>query len=160
MRFSDRVGITQAPPAALQIEQIDGPLRNCLWEACCEFYLKPHYVIYRNDSEFKALVSSICIDFFKRPSDTVLAHSHERTLQRLRELFFGLEWWDVYNFIEFLFGIRQRVFAGEPSKADDRFVSRVSFFLEREKSGYRIINKVLVPITDPIELGEIGRAHV
>jgi hypothetical protein len=38
------------------------------------------------------------------------------------------------------------------------FGERVTFFLEREKSGYRIIDRRLVPITDPVELSAVEGA--
>jgi hypothetical protein len=41
---------------------------------------------------------------------------------------------------------------------NNQFRSRITFFLEREKSGYRILDQRLVPIVDANEVASISRA--
>src|SRR5258705_3762984 len=120
MSFSDRLGITE-PKSALQIEEIDSALRNGLWQACIEHLLRANNSYYASDAVFKRLMSRIYVDFFKVASDTV-PYAHEKGIQAVRNWFFKAEWWNVYNFIEFLLPI-----------GGDRFSARVSTFLEREK---------------------------
>ena len=145
MSFSDRIGITE-PKSALQIEEIDNALRNGLWQASIEHLIREHVRYYPEDLIFKRLMSRIYVDFFKKPSDTV-PYGHEKGIRAIRDWFFKTEWWNVYNFIEFLLPL-----------GADKFSARVSTFLEREKSGYRIIDGHLVPITDPIETSAIADA--
>lgn len=146
MIFSDRVGITE-PKTILQVEDMDDDLRNGLWQACIEFYLRRFKMYDGDDTQFKAYIRTIYVDFFKRPSDTI-PYRHSEGINAVRKFFFEAEWWQVYNFVEFLI-----------EKFDSqKFIDRVSFFLEREKSGYRIVNKRLVPITDPTEVASVTEA--
>jgi AbiJ N-terminal domain 4 len=139
MSFSDRLGITN-PKTILQAESIDADLRNGLWQACIENYV--HY--YERQSEYSSVMKRIFVDFLKIPSDR-LSYDQFACIDYLRKWFYGADWWQVYNFTEFLFGL--------PESA--AFIKRVSFFLEREKSAYRVVNKQLVPISDPIEVRSV-----
>jgi hypothetical protein len=145
MSFSDRLGITKPRPA-LQIEEMDNALRNGLWQACIEHLIKAHYESYGYDSIFIELMSMIYVDFFKQSSDT-MPYGHEMGIQSIRDWFFKAKWWEVYNFLEFLLPIGGQIFS-----------ERVSTFLEREKSGYRIIDGHFVPITDRIEINSVADA--
>jgi len=142
MPFSDRIGVT-APKAILQTESIDDDLRNGLWQACIESYF--HYYDY--DRQYMDVMGRVFVDFFKLPTDRVPEHQYDG-LQYVRNWFYKAQWWEVYNFVEFLFGLPQ----------SGIFIGRVSFFLEREKAGYRIINSQLVPITDPVEIAAVATA--
>jgi hypothetical protein len=66
----------------------------------------------------------------------------------VRDWFFAAKWWEVYNFIEFLFTI----------DASHQFIDRLTSFLEREKSGFRILDSQFVPIADPIELAAVSES--
>lgn len=147
MSFSDRIGITE-PKSILQVDSIDSALRNGLWQACLEHYLRRFNDHYPSDSVFKAHMRNIYVNFFKRPSDEI-PYGHEKGIGQVRQWFYAAEWWRVYNFIEFLF-----------DGGNARLIERISFFLEREKSGYRVVNKQLVPITDPIEISAVSEASL
>ena len=140
--FSDRIGVTK-PKDVLQVETVDADLRNGLWQACIEHHFKKFNRYYANDSSFQSNMTNVYVNFFKKSSDNI-PYGHEAGIQKLRDWFFKAEWWSVYNFIEFLMQGRHTP-----------FVDRVSFFLEREKSGYRVIGAKLVPITDPVEIAEV-----
>lgn len=142
MSFSDRLGITN-PKSILQTESIDGDLRNGLWQACIESYF--HYYDY--DTPYMDIMGRVFVDFFKLPTDKIPNHQHDG-ITYIRSWFFKAQWWEVYNFVEFLFGLPQ----------SGRFIGRASFFLEREKAGYRILNSRLVPITDPVEIAAVATA--
>ncbi|MFZ0236799.1 MAG: hypothetical protein WAL37_05440 [Xanthobacteraceae bacterium] len=145
MSFSDRLGITK-PKSILQTDSIDADLRNGLWQACIEHYLKEFGWDYGNDTRFKGIMESIYVDFFKYPSDAI-PYGHEAGIATVRKWFFQADWWQIYNFIEFLL-----------SRGSGSFADRVSFFLTREKSGYRIIDGKLVPITDSTEVASVSDA--
>jgi hypothetical protein len=142
MSFSDRLGIT-SPKSILQTGSMDSDLRNGLWQACIENYI--HY--YQNDSEYRRIMSNIYINFFKIPSDR-LSFDQSDGITHIRHWFYKAEWWEVYNFVEFLFTL----------PAAGTFAKRVSFFLEREKSGYRILSGQIAPITDPVEISAVTDA--
>jgi hypothetical protein len=145
MSFSDRIGKTK-PKTLLQVASIDADLRNGLWQACIEYYIRPFNDQFYCDEEFKDLFADIYVNFFKKSSDNI-ERGHKANIDRMRDLVFGSEWWQVYNFIEFLIG-----------RGDTGFVERVSFFLEREKAGYRIVNGQIVAITDPVEIAAVSDA--
>jgi len=147
LAFSDRIGITQ-PRTILQVEAMNEELRNGLWQACNEYHFRDendHRFQY--DVQFQNLLATVYVDFFKKTSD-VIPYGYEAGIKSIRKWFFGAEWWNVYNFVEFLIS----AFDTPP------FAERVSFFLEREKSGYRILQNQFVAITDKIELSSISDA--
>jgi hypothetical protein len=158
MAFSDRIGITK-PKALLQIGGLDDDLRNCLWQACIESYLRPpnQYHDYNEDFEFQGIVSSIYVDLFKRSSDN-MPHGYSENISALKQWFFVAEWWEVYNFMELLIGIGNRIAGFAWAHRDEIFQGRVDYFLEREKSGYRLIDSQFVQITDPVEVQAIEQA--
>lgn len=129
------------------MEEMDVDLRNGLWQACIEFYFKSFKGYYPDDTSFKRYMKETYVDFFKRPADEV-PYGHEKGIKAVRSFFFSAKWWQVYNFIEFLL----------QAFKSDQFAQRVSFFLEREKSGYRIVNGQLVSITDAVELAAVSEA--
>lgn len=146
MRFSDRIGAT-AIRDVLQVGSINADLRNCLWEAVRENYLKDYTGQYSKDIAFRNLVKSIYVDFFKRTSDSMPA-GHAENINSLKHWFFEAEWWSVYNFIEFLL-----------AEVPDRvFLARIDYFLAREKAGYRIVSNQIVAITDPVEIDAVREA--
>jgi hypothetical protein len=145
MSFSDRLGITE-PKSALQIEEMDSALRNGLWQACLEHPIRVNNPFYPSDTVFQRTMSKIYVDFFKLSSDNV-PYGHEKGTRAIRDWFFEAKWWSVYNFVEFLLPI------GGPN-----FSARVSTFLEREKSGYRILDGNFASITDPVEIDAINEA--
>jgi hypothetical protein len=143
--FSDRIGKT-VPKTILQLDAIDKDLRNGLWQACIERHIKRHNPDYSYDHVFRNLMIDIYVNFFKRASDTI-PFGHDRGISVIRDWFFSAEWWNVYSFIEFLFRHK-----------DDSFLRRVTFFLEREKSGYRVVNGRLAAISDAIEIEAVSDA--
>jgi AbiJ N-terminal domain 4 len=146
MTFSDRIGITK-PRTVLQTDSIDTDLRNGLWQTCIEFHLRKSKELYSQDHNFKSLMRYIYVDFFKRTSD-LIPPNHDHNIRDTKKWFFSANWYDVYNFVEFLLA----------HSGNDMFGNRVTFFLEREKSGYRILDGHFVPITDPAELASVSDA--
>jgi AbiJ N-terminal domain 4 len=126
---------------------MDDELRNGLWQACNEFYFRVHDRTYDYDVEFQNIIGRTYVDFFKKPSDTI-PYGHAPGIRAIRDWFFNAKWWEVYNFLEFVIS----TFDSPP------FAERVSFFLEREKSGYRILQDQFVAITDKVELSTVSDA--
>jgi len=146
LSFSDRLGIT-TPKSILQIDSIDEELRNGLWQACLENLFVRDGFGFEYDQQFRMVMRSIYIDFFKETSDAI-PYGYESSAGSVRKWFFETEWYEVYNFLEFSLSIIRT----------DSFLERVAFFLEREKSGFRLINRQFLPITDPIEIEAVSIA--
>jgi hypothetical protein len=133
---------------------MDDELRNGLWQACSESYFRGgSRHDYPYDHPFRAIMAGVYVNFFKKTSD-VIPYGYEGEIQAVRSWFFSAQWWEVYNFVEFLISE-----FGEPSFVESGlFGERVSFFLEREKSGYRILQDQFVAITDKVELSTVSEA--
>jgi len=84
-------------------------------------------------------------DYFKKPIDTRPEFETEILLE-IRAYFFKCEWYEVYDFTEFLLSCYGNL-------EDD-----LNNVLERELSGYRIIDGTVAPITSKEELQEIETA--
>lgn len=163
MSFSDRIGLTH-PKATLQIDAIDGDLRNCLWEACREFYLRDFGHTLTQGTTFGRILKDLYVNHWKVSSDEIELIA-EYELRKLKKHFYECNWFDIYNLIEFLSMAAVRNFrAGinvsipKPKEYDTAFRKRINFFLEREKSAYRFLGDVLVPITSSLEISEIEEA--
>jgi hypothetical protein len=79
------------------------------------------------------------------------------TRERLAEWFFTASWNETYDLIEILLdaldGIR-----GRERFQEGHAEAWLNIYLEREMSGYRSVNRQLVPITSSIEIFEIEQA--
>ena len=88
MSFSERHGI--AAPKQLQVDSMDKPLQNGLWNAIDCFFI--------SDTRMVLLRDVIWTDFFKEVEEI----SYARHLE-IRNRFLLLRWYDVYEFIEFIY---------------------------------------------------------
>jgi hypothetical protein len=161
MSFSDRQGIT-TPKHVLQADSIDDDLRNGLWEACCEFYLRDfdHKGTTKNTT-VGLFLKDMYVNYYKQTSDNIGFMVQEEVLAQ-KYNFYQFDWYDVYNYIEYISGCATRSIQPgthqripNPEKHDDAFRNRVNFFLEREKSGYRFVGPIIVPITSSMEIDTI-----
>jgi len=157
--FSQRKGIRPLQKS-LQRESIDDELRNRLWSAV-------KLSIWDNWSpraalglqqpsaqQVEHLVSLIWLHHFKAPIDTIPSFDvayPKSAYQVLRDYFFECNWWEVYDFIEFLVKVSE----DEWSK---HLTELVNAFLETENAAYRIVDKEIVEITDETEIISIESA--
>ncbi len=155
MLFSQRIGKKQAEKL-VQRECIDDDLRNSLWSALTLFYWDK----FENSgydswgkvkgSNLEGLVLRLWLHFFKKPIDTV--HKFfSQTLEHLRAYFYRAEWFEVYDFIEF-------VAINGPENWEQKFIKIVNGYLERENSAYRFVNGQLAEITSEMEVQAVEQA--
>jgi hypothetical protein len=50
---------------------MDEELRNGLWQACNEFYIRVHYNEFEYDDQFRVIVEKIYVYFLKKTSDSI-----------------------------------------------------------------------------------------
>jgi hypothetical protein len=148
MRFSERQGIIKAKDA-LQLDSMDDGLRSGLWNAITLFYFD-RTGAYIHESGYKTLFNNLWHNFFKLPLDTMDNWADTTKLQ-IRKWFFKWNWYEVYDFIEYITKI-------ESPTNSDRFVEFCNKVLERDRSGYRFINGIIAPITSEVEVKEIDKA--
>lgn len=157
MKFSDRIGITK-PKTFLQINGMDDDLKICLWNAFqkhISFLEEELYEEIIGDFFKKAIVKSSwdSLDPFLDPS------VNDRKMQEIKDLFSKLEWFDIYNFIEFIPNTEYSKSSTSYIKKQD-FLSQCNKCFERELSGYRFIKSRLVPITNEQEIKSVEEAFL
>lgn len=149
MRFSQRLGL-QPVKTQLQIDSIDDDLRIGLWNVVDTHYLKKFEPSPRAHLG-KIFFQLLYLSFLKLPLDSIDRFYSERC-KRLRAWYFGWEWFQVYDFIEFLGQIEMTGFNAA------QFRKVCNEVLEKELSGYRFVSAQITPITNDIELNEIEQA--
>src|SRR5574337_886187 len=154
-KFSERIGIKPAK-SIIQKDDIDSNLNNALWNGLVIYYWEQfnsssyHYT----REHIQALWVRIWVNYFKNRVDEK-PDDKDRFIQYIKKYFFSCSWYEIYEFIEFI------IDNYEPQHYDDtnkKFSDYCNGILERELSGYRIINNEFVPITSDEEIQSIEDA--
>lgn len=149
--FSQRKGIKPVK-SVIQVDDMDDDLRNSLWNALTISYwdnIERDYISYFPDME--NLIKKLWVDHFKQPLDT-LEDTWSITYEKIRNKFYNYEWYEVYDFIEF-------IAYSYPYKNDNQdFMDLCNSFLKRELSAYRFIGGKITQITSEEEILEIEEA--
>lgn len=158
MKFSQRLGINPQIKI-IQSESIDEDLKNGLWNALTLFYWNSYEapgrsISGRNDyissSNMQNLITLLWLHFFKKPIDTIDVY-WEYSLKNLRKYFFSANWWQTFEFIEFV--------ANHGEKATkQKFITACNYCLNQENSAYRFVEGILVEITSREEIESIESA--
>lgn len=153
MKFSQRIGEVQVSKQ-MQIESMDDDLRNSLWNGINLFVLEKlnKYDGYPY-TPFTLFARSLWHHFFKLPVDNIPSH-FDSTIIQIRDYFFIKEWYNVYDFIEFVANLNPNSIPIDV-KAFKLFCNGI---FEKEFSGYRFIDDKIVPITNKTEIAEIESA--
>jgi hypothetical protein len=147
LRFSDRIGVTETP-ALLLLDTISPELHASLWN-CIYARLSS----YREGIGWERLAVATARGFKKMPVDDLPIRSYQKK-DWLRKYYDSLQWYEVYNFIEFAVW---HTSSSTPS-LDSSLLQAFNAVLERERSGYRFIEDVLTPIAEASELAEVQGA--
>ena len=149
MRFSQRIGIT-AESKEIQINWVDEELKNRLWNIIEMLVLDP---IEKENKTYNTDTKSIFFDlvwhhFYKKPIYT----QPNSPFTEIRNNYFKSDWHEVYDFIEFLLSSGIDIINYEHLK------KTLNSILESEFSGFRIIDDLITPITNELEINEIKEA--
>ena len=160
MSFSERYGYKPVREI-IQIESIDEPLRNGIWSLLKVFcwdhasyssdVYDGYYISETSNKELYQLCLKLWFNYFKHPLDS-LDHNWTKVLKQLREYFYSCEWYEAYDFLEFIANNYTRYKFQEP------FLNACNTLLEKEMSGYRFLNGVITRITEKEEIEEIEEA--
>ena len=159
MRFTERYGYRKAKET-IQIDSMDGALRNGLWSLLkihCWDYVQftDSYNIYYINSRLNPEVYSLCqrlwLNHFKCPLDQ-LSNEWSVVHRQLRQYFFECDWYDVYEFVEFIANNYGR------RGFKENFTQTCNSLLERELSAYRVVAGILTRNTEKHEVAEIDQA--
>jgi hypothetical protein len=154
--FSQRKGLKPIK-TLVQLDAMDGELRNALWNTLCSCYWKKVRLDYykrlleRTDAPMYRLCQQIWADFFKALTDTVPVH-WEDIYREIRAYFLKCTWNEVYDFIEFV----SNVYGDEDVNA--HFQKICNGILERELSAYRFVGGKISRITSEEEIAAVEEA--
>lgn len=157
MSFSERYGYKPVREI-IQIESMDEPLRNGLW-SLLKIYCWDHavyssdiyggyYISESSNKELFSLCTKLWFNYFKKPLDN-LDHDWKKVLGQLRSYFFECNWYEAYDFIEFLANNYKKY------QFRDGFLTACNRALEKEMSAYRFVEGVITRITEKQEIDEI-----
>jgi AbiJ N-terminal domain 4 len=149
MKFSERQGINKAKDI-IQIDWIDNDLANGIWNLINIYYFDKVKGKFISNTVHDDFFQNLWFKFFKLPLDTMRNWGDE-TVGVIREWFFNWEWYEIYDFVEFI--------ASNGFEWDNKeFTISCNILFEQELSGYRFIDNILCPITNSNEINEIDKA--
>lgn len=154
--FSQRKGIKPIVEVT-QIGAMNEELRNSLWNVLDHVFWSSDGFLYAQRG-YEAYIESFSSDLwslhFKKPVDSRPGLGYtdrgRRILAQIRAHFFECEWYEVYDFMEFI--------VGSYIESYPEIVNKINEVLNRELAGYIFIDEVLVDITDPQESQMIAEA--
>jgi hypothetical protein len=160
MKFSERYGYKKIREI-IQIESIDEPLRNALW-SLLKIYVwdnvqissgiyPGHYLSSIGNEKIRILCERLWFSYFKKPLDR-LDNDWDEVYKQIRQYFFECNWYDIYDFIEFV------AKNYEQYGFKDKFMRNCNSVLEKEMSAYRFVGDMISRITEHQEIEEVELA--
>ncbi len=151
MKFSQRIG-KKSYEKQIQKNEIDDELKNGLWNIIkMRFLDKLETGGMYADPEYQEFGKILWHNYFKLPIDQ-MPHDVWKIESEIRKYFFGSEWYEVYDIIEFVLQIqRDEYFKRE-------FTQSLNGVLEREFSAFRIIDDKIAPVSNQLEFDELNSA--
>lgn len=152
-RFSERIGIVK--PRSLQHDDIDDALRNSLWNFIAQIGFEtkspsPSTSVWDNT------IRILAVHFFKVPIDQVPTYGNDQARDWLFKRFQKLQWWEAYDLVEFLVH-ELGTATWHPVRMRD-LAEALNLILERELSGFRVVDGQLTRITSDAEIASIEDA--
>lgn len=160
MKFSERYGYKQVREI-VQIDSMDEPLRNALW-SLLKIHVWDHaeystgmyggyYLSDESNRDLRSLCERLWFNYFKKPLDQIDS-KWIKVLDQLRDYFFKSEWYEVYDFVEFVANNYKRY------SFRDAFIKGCNAVFEKEISAYRFVDGLISRITEQEQLDEIEQA--
>ena len=155
--FSERLGYS--PKKELQVESMDGGMRNRLWSVVRYHLLGIYH--YEVPIGHRFIEDELWDRFFKRSQDDFPDLIDEK-LNVLKADFLRCPWHQAFDFLEFIAQnypeCEHDFYSQYRSATLNRFIEVVNVILEEEHSGYRFVGTALSPITSREEVMEVGTA--
>ena len=154
MRFSQKIGKTTIREN-IQVESIDTRLENRLWNTILnEFFDKiSDSSTYGKESDKAQICLIIWKEFYGERADEISSYNGggiyvSGVINFIKKWFFNAEWYEKYDFLEYLSLIDKRAL-------HINFTKECNSALKREMAGYRLIDECVVQITSEEEIVEI-----
>jgi len=157
MKFSQRIG-KKSVRQSLQIESIDTPLENRLWNNFITDFMGQisNYNVHGGETQQMKISRIIWLEFFEQRIDEIPKEGYDRIhvfhiIHYIKNWFFKAEWYEKYDFIEFVSYLDLNVIPTE-------FTIKCNQTLKRESAGYRIVEEQIVKLTSEEEIESIEDA--
>jgi hypothetical protein len=158
MKFSERMGYVRVRDK-LQLEEMSPDLRNLVWNCIHTLFVWENAYIYPNKQAEEQL-RLIRMQFLKQAISSDFYHPDE--YKNFKKWFLEkATWYEIYDFIEFVINNHKALLKFTKSNyvnPRDVFIFGINSILQREMSGYRIINNCISQITDTNEIAAIEEA--
>lgn len=142
--FSYRKGLKKVR-TEIQVDSVDEALRSLLWNMLCKYYFE------HPTSEIYPFLKRLWHSYFKKPTDLIIGRWKE-DYSKVRQYFFNCQWFEVYDFLEF-------IAINYPKKdINSEFKEVCNTVLEKELSAYRFVGSQITEITSEAEIYEIEEA--
>ncbi len=152
MRFSERYGYRPIR-SQLQVESIDEPLRNGLWNVLYNAILHDWVGPYLPEHHAR-IVKRFWMEFLKQPIDRIPSTGAD-FVRKFREIFFLHPWYDVYDLLEFFCEQSSSLFCERAGI----FVKLCNDVMTKEMSAWRVVGQHIARITSEEEIAAIEEAE-
>jgi len=144
MKFSERKSLKPISEI-IQTDNINEDLRNSIWNILYLHIWNRKGFLYPptqfGEPGIENFSTKLWLDYFKKPIDSRPKYSQE-ILKSIRNYYYSCEWYEVYDFLEFVLNY-----------FDDKDANKaVNAILERELCGYRYIGGIISDITNEQEI--------
>ncbi|CUQ67016.1 AbiJ-NTD4 domain-containing protein [Candidatus Nitrospira inopinata] len=148
--FSQRKGLKPVSEV-IQVTWMSEELRNSLWNALDTALWSSENFVWRQHGEphIEPFSRSLWFHYFKKPIDS-RPDQNDEILGEIRRYFFACEWYEVYDFLEFV--------VADFARSKPRLAEYLNSILGRDLSGYRFISGTLVDITNEQEVQLLDEA--
>ncbi|WP_164886965.1 AbiJ-NTD4 domain-containing protein [Piscinibacter defluvii] len=147
-RFSERLGLVSVSDA-LQVEGMSETLRNSLW----------NYVVSLFEHEGGWYEGArVVANYFRRSPVDELPDYDLPCRDWVKEYFYSLPWYEVYDFVEFIAEKYELIFPSRRVRRPEDLERVFNIILETERSGFRFVAGNLAPISSHVEVAEIAAA--
>lgn len=147
MLFSQRKGLKPIK-SIIQIEALDEDLRNAIWSAVTVW--RNHHSSGPASAPYVLLMREFWLFYFKKTLDAF--PDANSLFSQLREIFFGGEWYECYDILEFIIS----KYPGNEYR--EELINGCNEALERELSAYRFVGNQVTQITSEAEISAIEEA--
>ncbi|MCX5810001.1 MAG: hypothetical protein NTX36_11635 [Proteobacteria bacterium] len=148
MKFSERKGY-KTPNTEIQNEGMTAELRISIWNVLDARMWSTDGFLYAQygESRIQPFSRSLWFHYFKKPMDG-RPTSDRGILDKIREYFFKCQWYEVYDFLEFVLNYLE----------NQRINDSVNSVLAIELSGYRFVGGHITNLTSEDEISSLSEA--
>lgn len=167
MRFSERYG-HRPVREVIQLDSMDEALKNGIWSLLKMFYWdraqysssfggygggSGYSLLSDSNKELNTLCQRLWFNYFKKPLDR-LSDDWGKVLEQLRDHFFKAQWYEIYDFIEFV----ASNFPENYQETNKKFMTACNRTLEKEMAAYRFVDGLITKIAEEEEIKAVEKA--